>query len=64
MKKKKVSLEKKLTLNKEAIASLNAAQQDVIAGGNAFYTRQFTCTVTYQETCQTIPPGEMDCVIC
>ncbi|RAJ77420.1 hypothetical protein CLV59_107187 [Chitinophaga dinghuensis] len=64
MKKKKVSLEKKLTLKKEAVASLNAMQQSAIAGGAAFYTKQFTCTVTYQDTCQTIPPGEFDCVIC
>ncbi|RAJ77421.1 hypothetical protein CLV59_107188 [Chitinophaga dinghuensis] len=63
MKKKKISLEKKLTLKKEAVASLNATQQQSIAGG-AIFTRLLTCDVTREASCETIPPGEYNCIVC
>ncbi|RAJ77417.1 hypothetical protein CLV59_107184 [Chitinophaga dinghuensis] len=65
MKKKKLSLEKKLTLNKEAVAFLNDAQQNMIAGGQPTTTVMSirTCP-TVVDTCSTIPPGQMACVAC
>lgn len=63
MRKKKMSFEKKLSLNKETIASLNATQQATIAGG-AVLTQDARCSYTYYETCMTIPVGEKLCVNC
>lgn len=64
MKKKKLQLNKKLSLNKAAIASLNAAQQAEIAGGIAPVTFPPRCLETYAATCETIPAGQMFCVVC
>ena len=64
MRKKKLSFEKKLSLNKETIASLNTAQLAVIAGGAAPVTQDVRCSYTYYETCMTIPVGEKLCVNC
>lgn len=57
-------LEKKLSLNKEAIALLNATQQVMIAGGLPPLTLRPPCMDTQQGSCNTIPPGQMNCVAC
>lgn len=55
MKKKKISLERKLSLTKETIASLTKQQQQEVAGGAA---SQFCQTYDPQLTCETHPrPG-------
>ncbi|WP_073087777.1 class I lanthipeptide [Chitinophaga jiangningensis] len=64
MRKRKLPLEKKLSLNKEAVALLNASQQTKIAGGALAISRIDGCLVTSQETCVTIPPGQMYCIMC
>ena len=64
MRKRKLPLEKKLSLNKEAVALLNASQQTQVAGGAQAITRLDECLVTRQETCVTIPPGQMYCIMC
>ncbi|WP_212004898.1 class I lanthipeptide [Chitinophaga sp. HK235] len=51
MKKKKANLERKLTLSKETVASLNMLQQQKIAGG--FVETRLTACPTYFETCHT-----------
>ncbi|MBV8253001.1 MAG: class I lanthipeptide [Chitinophaga sp.] len=65
MKKKTLSLEKKLTLNKEAVALLTVSQQQGIAGGLPTTTvmSRLNC-VTWQDTCETIPVGGASCVLC
>ncbi|RAJ77419.1 hypothetical protein CLV59_107186 [Chitinophaga dinghuensis] len=63
MKKKKLSLEKKLALNKEAVAFLNASQKEALAGGIPPLTLKITC-ITSQDTCETIPPNQMECIYC
>ncbi len=65
MKKKKISLDKKLTLNKEAIALLTVSQQQGIAGGLPTTTIQsMKNCITWQDTCETIPAGGASCVLC
>ncbi|MBV7530262.1 class I lanthipeptide [Chitinophaga sp. sic0106] len=64
MRKRKLPLEKKLSLNKEAVALLNASQQTQIAGGAAAASVLIGCMVTNQATCVTIPPGQMYCIMC
>ncbi|MBC9932858.1 class I lanthipeptide [Chitinophaga qingshengii] len=63
MRKKSAAIGKKLSFNKETIASLNMAQQQLVAGGSRTVTKLITCTsnglscVTYQDTgnCNTCP---------
>jgi hypothetical protein len=64
MRKRKMPLEKKLSLNKESIALLNAPQQSMIAGGLLPLTLRPPCMDTRLDTCITIPPGQMNCVFC
>jgi hypothetical protein len=64
MRKRKISLEKKLSLNKETIAALNAQQQAVIAGGLPPRTLWSDCLNTKSETCVTIPPNQNACIAC
>lgn len=65
MKKKQISLEKKLMLNKETIADLNAQQTELLAGGAAKFTRPIECGVeTNNETCVTFRPTRPFCEIC
>ncbi|MGO4293026.1 class I lanthipeptide [Chitinophaga sp. RAB17] len=64
MRKRKMPLEKKLSLNKESIALLNTTQQTMIAGGLLPLTLRPPCMDTQAETCVTIPPGRLDCVFC
>ncbi|PSL48024.1 hypothetical protein CLV51_102884 [Chitinophaga niastensis] len=64
MRKRKMPLEKKLSLNKETIAALNTQQQAAIAGGLQLFTRRFPCEYTLYETCATIPPHQQACVAC
>jgi hypothetical protein len=56
MKKKKISLERKLLLNKETVALLSKPQQKGIAGGGI--RSQFCDTYDPQLTCESNPrPG-------
>lgn len=64
MRKTKLCLEKKLSLNKETIALLNTTQQAMIAGGLPPLTLRPPCSVTQYETCDTIPPHQMACIRC
>jgi hypothetical protein len=64
MRKRKLQLEKKLSLNKEAIALLNTAQQNMMAGGMAPLTLRFPCVETQLATCDTIPPMQDQCIRC
>ncbi|WP_212005512.1 class I lanthipeptide [Chitinophaga sp. HK235] len=50
MRKKKISLDKKLSLNKSTIVTLNAQQQAVVEGGAIPVTRFITC-LSCGETC-------------
>ncbi|RAJ77416.1 hypothetical protein CLV59_107183 [Chitinophaga dinghuensis] len=55
MKKKKISLEKKLTLNKLTVASLSKPQQKAVAGG---LNTDYCNTYDPQWTCESHPrPG-------
>ncbi|WP_212004896.1 class I lanthipeptide [Chitinophaga sp. HK235] len=66
MKKKQVSLSKKLTLGKSTVGALNVSQQELIAGGIPTTTVTFTrinCP-TFLDTCATIPPGAQLCQFC
>ncbi len=57
MKKKKLSLEKKLSLNKETVASLSKQQQNQLAGGAV---TDFCNTYDPQITCESRPrPGRV-----
>ncbi|MBC9932856.1 class I lanthipeptide [Chitinophaga qingshengii] len=62
MKKKKVAIGRKLSLNKATIAALNAAQQAKIAGG-FFITRPIECE-SFVETCVTVHVKTGYCEIC
>jgi hypothetical protein len=64
MKKKQLSLHKKLCLNKEIISELNAQQQILIAGGALPPTRVVACISGAAATCATIPPRMDHCVFC
>ncbi|MBV8253000.1 MAG: class I lanthipeptide [Chitinophaga sp.] len=65
MKKKTISLEKKLTLNKETVAFLNDSQKNSLAGGLPTTTVLPTRLCgTLVDTCSTIPPGQMLCIAC
>jgi len=64
MRKRKMPLEKKLSLNKESIALLNDTQQSMIAGGLLPVTFRPPCLDTVLDTCVTIPPRQQDCVFC
>ncbi|MGO4293027.1 class I lanthipeptide [Chitinophaga sp. RAB17] len=64
MRKRKMPLEKKLSLNKESIALLNTTQQAMIAGGLAPLTLRPPCLATQFETCVTIPPNRPNCIFC
>ena len=64
MRKRKMPLEKKLSLNKESIALLNATQQSMIAGGLLPLTLRPPCMDTQLDTCVTIPPRQQYCVFC
>lgn len=59
MKKKKLSLEKKLSLNKEIVATLNKQQQQQLAGGAV---TDFCDTWDPQITCETRPRPGRYCV--
>lgn len=63
MKKKQVSLQKKLILGKSTVATLNANQQQQIAGGLPTITRIIDCP-SNADTCATIPPGGHICQFC
>ncbi|NIG54999.1 class I lanthipeptide [Chitinophaga sp. Cy-1792] len=63
MRKRKLSLEKKLSLNKETVTTLTASNQQQLAGGKAL-TLLPNCAYTAAETCVTIPPGQMYCIAC
>ncbi|MBV8252999.1 MAG: class I lanthipeptide [Chitinophaga sp.] len=55
MKKKKISLEKKLSLNKLTVASLSKPQQHALAGG---INTDYCNTYDPQVTCESHPrPG-------
>jgi hypothetical protein len=58
MKKKKLSLNKKLFLDKATVITLNAAKQSALAGGRG-YTQAANCnTWDPQEGCESHPrPG-------
>ncbi|NLR67957.1 hypothetical protein HGH92_26870 [Chitinophaga varians] len=57
MKKKKIQLEKKLTLKKETLTALTAHQQTQLAGGLAFASRT--------PACETQPlTGRPFCILC
>ncbi|NIG54998.1 class I lanthipeptide [Chitinophaga sp. Cy-1792] len=60
MRKRKLPLEKKLSLSKETVAMLNAGHQQLIAGGMAIQPMADTVA----DTCATIPPGKKLCVLC
>ncbi|RBL90152.1 class I lanthipeptide [Chitinophaga flava] len=65
MKKKQVSLSKKLTLGKSTVGALNASQQEQIAGGipTTTVTSRINCP-TVLDTCATIPVGSHLCQFC
>jgi hypothetical protein len=62
MKKKTISINKKLMLGKSPIASLNENQQGMIAGGMAI-TQVFNCT-SRAITCATAPRPGRPCELC
>ncbi|WP_147243583.1 class I lanthipeptide [Chitinophaga flava] len=53
MKKKQVSLQKKLSFAKVSVAPLNAGQQQQIAGGQMAQTSPAYCR-SYTPTCDTV----------
>ncbi|WP_291910149.1 class I lanthipeptide [Chitinophaga sp. CB10] len=59
MKKKKISLEKKLSLKKTTVAELSKTEQKSLAGGAA---TQYCNTYDPQETCETHPRPGYQCV--
>ncbi|NSL90921.1 hypothetical protein ECE50_029120 [Chitinophaga sp. Mgbs1] len=61
--KKKVTLGKKLAFNKTAIASLNAAELLLVAGGKVPITWR-NCNDTLYETCETQPSPIEPCRAC
>jgi hypothetical protein len=61
MKKKKISLNKKLFLDKAVIASLNQRQQQLLAGG--LRPKTMTC-FTFLDTCETFPADAQICFAC
>ncbi|WP_106528431.1 class I lanthipeptide [Chitinophaga niastensis] len=57
MKKKKLSLERKLSFTKKTVATLSKQQQNQLAGGAA---SQYCNTYDPQDTCESHPrPGYM-----
>lgn len=62
MKKKNITIDRKLALGKSPIASLNNDQQQMIAGGIPT-TRIINCT-SRAETCATAPSPTRPCQIC
>ncbi|NSL90920.1 class I lanthipeptide [Chitinophaga solisilvae] len=60
--KKKLSLGKKLTFSKTAVASLNVSAQILVAGGKLPIT--FSCGNTLYETCETQPSPMEVCRPC
>ncbi|RBL90151.1 class I lanthipeptide [Chitinophaga flava] len=65
MKKKNVSLHKKLVLGKSTVAALNVSQQQMIAGGvtTVTVTKLITCN-SQGETCATAPVRTKPCELC
>ncbi|SKA38009.1 hypothetical protein SAMN04488128_104377 [Chitinophaga eiseniae] len=64
MKKKNITIGKKLSFNKETIAALNVGQQQLIAGGATIVTKLVNCTTGLDETCPTIPFTGHACIRC
>ncbi|NSL90912.1 class I lanthipeptide [Chitinophaga solisilvae] len=64
MKKKKMAIEKKLSFNKETIASLNNEVQSRMAGGLPPFTLNPRCVETRGESCNTFPYTQEVCVFC
>ncbi|MBC9909521.1 class I lanthipeptide [Chitinophaga varians] len=62
MKKKKISIDRKLMLGKSPIASLNDNQQEMIVGGIPV-TRLVNCT-SRLESCATAPSPTRPCQLC
>ncbi|NML40629.1 hypothetical protein HHL17_25760 [Chitinophaga sp. G-6-1-13] len=62
MRKKKIALGKKLSLNKAAISTLTMQQQAVVGGGP--FTVMPRCIETVVQTCITYMPGQDQCYIC
>ncbi|NML39889.1 hypothetical protein HHL17_22000 [Chitinophaga sp. G-6-1-13] len=60
MKKKKISIDRKMTLGKSFIASLNNNQQEIIAGGMRI-TQGVTCNCPTRDTS---PGTTRPCVFC
>jgi hypothetical protein len=63
MKKKQLSLSKKLIFSKETISSLNSQQQSYIAGGKRPPTWQVFC-ITNEGSCNTFRPDQDQCILC
>ncbi|MBC9932855.1 class I lanthipeptide [Chitinophaga qingshengii] len=63
MKKKILKAEKKLYFGKSAIAVLSASQQEILAGGLPPVTLDRKC-YTRDQTCETIPYTQMNCIYC
>ncbi|NML39892.1 hypothetical protein HHL17_22015 [Chitinophaga sp. G-6-1-13] len=61
MKKKKISIDRKLMLGKSPIASLNNTQQEMIAGG--IPPTLIRCT-SRAVTCATAPRPGQPCELC
>ncbi|MCW3466213.1 class I lanthipeptide [Chitinophaga nivalis] len=60
MKKKKLSLNKKLLLQKEAVLDLNKQQQDIVLGGVGRTLNANCATWDPAATCESIPkPGRV-----
>ncbi|MGN7824238.1 class I lanthipeptide [Chitinophaga sp. 22536] len=62
MKKKKISINRKLMLGKSPVASLNNLQQEMVAGGMAA-TLIVNCP-SRVETCATAPSPTRPCQFC
>jgi hypothetical protein len=63
MKKKKMNAEKKLHFGKSAVAVLSASEKGMLAGGRVTATMDRKC-YTHDETCQTFPYTQPNCVFC
>ncbi|MCW3465552.1 class I lanthipeptide [Chitinophaga nivalis] len=61
--KKKITLNKKLFLNKATVVALNQQQQLTLDGGRP-WTFDAGCGGTFDATCATVRPGEQHCRFC
>ena len=62
MKKKKISIDRKLMLGKSPIASLNDNQQEMVVGG-VLATKLVNC-LSRLESCATAPSPTRPCQLC